>query len=139
MANSTQRNVITLTAENAKSIPAVMAFADLDDRDQENLVTRSVEGFMSWADAVKAARHALVEAAIEWHHLDLETAAFFLQDWYDCSSEQFKDQFMVDVVGSYDPDRNLLRLRLEDDGWQPGLVFAEVQVLLVPGLKLYAR
>lgn len=129
---------ITLTAENVKRIPAVITFAQFGNRDKENLVTRSVEGFTSWAEAVKAARYHLVETAVEWNHLDAETAWFFLRDCFDCSSEQFKSQFCVDVEADFDPDRNLLRLRLEDDYWQPGLVIAEVQVLLVPELKLYA-
>lgn len=132
MANLTKKNTRTSTA--AAPFGAAVLLINIFNEEEDRFITASCEGYKSWQDAVHEGRRALREAACTWQGLDLRTAQFLSDDREDCTSVQFQEKFEVETSGSFDPDRKLLALQIEED-WS-GQPVAEVRVLSTPELPV---
>ena len=134
MANLTQKNIDIAITPAAAPFGAAVLLINIFNEEEDRFVTASCEGYKSWQDAVGDARRALRKAAIKWQGLDLKTVEFLSDDPEDCTSVQFQEKFEVETSGSFDPDRKLLILRIEED-WS-GQPVAEVRVLSTPELPV---
>lgn len=130
----TQKNINTVTASAAAPFGAAVLLINIFNEEEDRFITKSCEGYKSWQDAVHEGRRALRKAACTWQGLDLRTAEFLSSDPEDCTSVQFQEKFEVETSGSFDPDRKLLTLQIEED-WS-GQPVAEVRVLSTPELPV---
>lgn len=138
--NSTQKNINIVSESTVNAAPegAAVTFINVFDEEEDDFLTASCEVYESWKLAVSEGRRALRDAAITFRELDPATVRYLEPESdEDCTSVRFQSQFGLKSSGSFDPDRKLLILRIEED-WS-GQPVAEIRVLSTPEFPVRFR